>query len=98
MTRAQARVVTFLRRPPLPIGVSFGYRLLFEAVLPTIPTEILDTLALTPSPRFARAGSAFVQSLRWALGHSPAWHLALVRTGAPVPPGLFTQPLGSRSG
>jgi hypothetical protein len=34
-----------------------------------------------------------VRSLRWTLGSSPSWHLALVRAGAPVPPGLFRQPL-----
>ena len=34
-----------------------------------------------------------MRSLRWALGSSPSWHLALVRAGAPVPDGLFRQPL-----
>ena len=34
-----------------------------------------------------------VGGLRWTLGSSPSWHLALVRAGAPVPSGLFRQPL-----
>ena len=38
-------------------------------------------------------GAVAVRSLRWALGSSPSWHLALVRAGAPVPDGLFRQAL-----
>lgn len=89
----QAEVVAFLRRPPLPIGVSLGYRLLFEAASSTIPAPMLDRLGLTASPRAARIGQVTARSLRWALGHSPSWHLALVRCGAPIPRGRFRQPL-----
>ncbi|NIR38145.1 MAG: hypothetical protein GWN79_13930 [Actinobacteria bacterium] len=35
--------------------------------------------------------------LRWSLGSSPTWNLALVRVGAPIPDGLFHQPLPTES-
>ena len=38
-------------------------------------------------------GKVMVGFLRWNLGSSPTWNLALVRVGAPVPKGLFRQPL-----
>lgn len=94
-SRAQARVVGFLRRPPVPVGPGLGYRLLFEASLPTIPPRLLGSMGLEPSPSRARIGAAAVTALRWALGSSPSWHRALVRAGAPVPPGVFRQPLPS---
>jgi hypothetical protein len=31
--------------------------------------------------------------LRWGLGASPSWNLALVRVGANIPAGRFRQPL-----
>lgn len=30
--------------------------------------------------------------LRWSLGSSPDWRLALIRTGGPVPPGVTFRP------
>ncbi len=92
-SNAQAEVVAFLRRPPVPWGPGVGYRLLFEAALPTIPCSLLAMMGLEASPLRARVGSAALSALRWALGSSPSWHVALVRAGAPVPPGLFRQPL-----
>jgi len=92
-SQAQARVVAFLRRPPVPLGPALGYRLLFEAALPTIPPRLLSTLGLQVSPVRARMGGIAVAALRQALGSSPSWHVALVRSGAPVPSGLFRQPL-----
>lgn len=90
---ALANSIEFLRKPPLPLGVSLGYRPLFNAALATIPTSILDVIALSPSRPGAAIGRSTVKGLRWALGSSPSWHLALVRCGAVVPPGLFRQPL-----
>jgi len=96
-SEAQAEVLAFLRRPPLPVGVSFGYRLLFEAAVSTLPSRLLEIMDLPLSPRGERIGSTTTRSLRWALGHSPSWHLALVRAEAPIPPGLFRQALRSNS-
>ena len=92
-TQHQADAVEFLRDPPLPLSVRLGYRLVFEAAVVTIPPVIRDIIGLSPTRGAQQIGSAAVGSLRWALGSSPSWHLALVRAGAPVPEGLFRQPL-----
>ncbi len=92
-SRAQADVIAFLRRPPVPVGPGLGYRLLLEAAIPTVPAPLREVLGLRVSSPRARAGALALASLRWALGSSPSWHLALVRAGAPVPHGLFRQPL-----
>ena len=86
---AQRSAVDFLRRPPLSPPVRAGYRVLFNAAVTTVPAPILDQLSLTAGCRAAELGRLGVSGLRWALGASPAWRLALIRSGAPVPPGLF---------
>ena len=90
---AQANALRFLRHPPLPFGVELGYRLLFNAAVPTIQPPTRHLLGLHSRRGSERVGRATVRALRWALGSSPSWHLALVRSGAPVPRGLFRQPL-----
>ena len=90
---AQRNAVKFLRHPPLPIAVQLGYRPLFHAAVATLPSSISAVIGLAPMPGSAHIGRAAVSGLRWALGSSPSWHLALVRAGAPVPSGLFRQPL-----
>ena len=92
-SQAQASAVEFLRRPPLPLAVQLGYRPLFRAAVATLPPSISAVIGLSPKTGSARIGGAAVTALRWALGSSPSWHLALVRAGAPVPAGLFRQPL-----
>ncbi len=94
-TNGQVNAVSFLRKPPLSPPVKVGYRLLFEAAATTIPEELRDQLGLDLSPRSAGLGGRLVQTLRWALGASPTWKLALVRSGAPIPPNLFKQPTPS---
>jgi uncharacterized protein (DUF2236 family) len=95
---AQANALRFLRNPPLSIGVQLGYRPLFDAAVPTIQRSVRDVIGVQPRPGSEQIGRAAVGALRWALGSSPSWHLALVRSGAPVPPGLFRQPLRSDAG
>jgi uncharacterized protein (DUF2236 family) len=85
--------IGFLRNPPLPIGVKLGYRTLFNAAATTLPPRIGGFLDLPTPPGSRALGQSTIAALRWALGSSPSWHLALVRAGAPVPPGLFRQPL-----
>lgn len=97
-TQAQAHAVEFLRDPPLPLAVKFGYRLLFAAAVATIPQRICDIIGLDPSPRRGLSDRRIVAALRWALGSSPSWHLALVRSGAPIPAGRFRQPLPESAG
>lgn len=93
---AQANALKFLQDPPLPTGVKLGYRPLFNAAVPTIQPAVRALIGLQPARGSEQVGRATVSALRWALGSSPSWHLALVRSGAPVPPGLFRQPLAAR--
>ena len=58
-----------------------------------LPPAIASVIGLEAGRFDANVGSAAVRSLRWALGSSPSWHVALVRSGAPVPAGRFRQPL-----
>jgi uncharacterized protein (DUF2236 family) len=90
---AQRDAIAFLRNPPLALPVRVGYQLLFRAAAATLPEEIATLIGIEAGERDAKVGATAVRSLRWALGSSPSWHLALVRAGASVPPGLFRQPL-----
>ncbi len=90
---AQGAAIGFLRSPPLPLAVRPGYRLMLEAAVATLPPTVAEIVDARPLPAGRFLGRAGVNSLRWMLGSSPSWHLALVRAGAPVPPGLFRQPL-----
>lgn len=92
-SQAEHNAVKFLRRPPLSIPVQLGYQPLLQAAIATVPASIREIIGMSPSPVSACIGTTAVNALRWALGASPAWHLALVRSGAPVPPGMFRQPL-----
>lgn len=90
---AQRAAVGFLRSPPLPLAVRPGYRLLYEAAVATLPPAVAQIIGARPVPFGRAVGRASVHSLRWMLGSSPSWHVALVRCDAPVPPGRFRQPL-----
>lgn len=90
---AQRRAVAFLRNPPLPVPVRVAYRPLFEAAVATIPTRIQEVTGASSTPLRSSIGGVVVSSLRWALGSSPSWQVALVRAGASVPEGRFRQPL-----
>ena len=96
-SRSQRKAIDFLRRPPLPAGVGLGYRILADAATATIPGPMRELLGLRPPPASEATGRAAVSALRWALGSSPSWHLALLRCDAEVPPGLFRRrhPLAS---
>ncbi|HEX9863438.1 MAG TPA: oxygenase MpaB family protein [Acidimicrobiia bacterium] len=85
--------VDFLADPPLDPGLKVGYKTLFEAAVATIPTRVRSILGLTKVPGATSVGRVAVAGLRWALGYSPSWQLALVRTGAPIPDRKFRQPL-----
>ncbi len=83
----------FLQDPPLSLPVRLGYTPLFNAAAATLPDRILEITDLRPRWRAREIGSAATKSLRWALGSSPSWHVSLIRADAPVPDGLFRQPL-----
>lgn len=92
-TASQARAIEFLRDPPLSLPVKLGYRLLFQAAAATVPAELGDIIGVTPRQSGGRIGRLGTSTLRAALGASPSWHLALVRSQAPIPSGRFRQPL-----
>ena len=85
--------VEFLKRPPLPRSQLIGYRLLFHAAAATIPLRLRRLLGIRRLPGAKIVGRVTVSVLRWALGSSPTWNLALVRVGSPAPAGYFRQPL-----
>ncbi|MEQ8716969.1 MAG: oxygenase MpaB family protein [Acidimicrobiales bacterium] len=89
----QAEAIRFLRNPPLPLAVRAGYAGLFAAAVATLPTELRRLLGLVDVPGAEFAGRAMVSFLRWSLGSSPTWHLALTRVGAEIPDGLFHRSL-----
>lgn len=88
-----SETVGFVRNPPLPIHVKVPYRLLYWAAAATIPKRVRAILGIRKLPGAITVGRIMVGLLRWALGSSPSWHVALVRVGAPVPKGMFRQPL-----
>lgn len=83
--------IDFLTDPPLEPAVRLGYKVLLEAAVITLPLRIREVLGLSPKVGARTIGRASVGALRWALGYSPSWRLALDRAGAPIPDGLFTQ-------
>lgn len=89
-----AETVAFLRAPPLPPIIQIAYRLMFAAAVATVPPSMRDLLGVRKRPGARMVGRVMVGFLRWALGSSPSWHVALVRVGAEIPDGLFRQPVG----
>jgi uncharacterized protein (DUF2236 family) len=83
--------VDFLTDPPLPPTLWLGYKVLLEAAIAITPRRLRRVLGVSAAPGAASVGRASVAGLRWALGSSPSWKLALIRSGAAVPEGLFKQ-------
>lgn len=83
--------IEFLTDPPLEPAIRAGYKVLMEAAVATIPTRLNEVLGLSPKLGARAVGRSAVAGLRWALGYSPSWRLALERSGASVPEGLFIQ-------
>jgi hypothetical protein len=81
--------VDFLTDPPLEPGLKIGYKILMEAAVAILPRRVLAILGLTRTPGAVTAGRVAIAGLRWALGYSPSWQLALARTGSPIPPDRF---------
>lgn len=93
----QREAVDFLRRPPLPWPVLVAYRAMFAAATATMPARLRSLTGIEERRGAERLGRLMIGFLRWALGSSPSWHLALVRAGAPISPRTFRQPLPPRA-
>lgn len=89
--------VEFLTDPPLSLHLRTGYLALLEAAVAITPPFLRHVLGVAPVPGASAIGAGSVAALRWALGASPSWKLALIRSGAPVPDHLFKQPVRSAS-
>lgn len=90
--------IDFLTDPPLEPALKAGYKVLLEAAVTTIPPRIRTVLGVSASRGAAVTGRLAMHGLRWALGYSPTWKLALERTNSPIPDGLFTQDVTARVG
>lgn len=87
------RTVSFLKSPPLPRSVSLGYHVLYKAAVSTIPQPLQEVLGVSTAPGARVAGRQLVNTLRWTMGSSPSWWLALERTGSEFPDGVrFRRP------
>jgi uncharacterized protein (DUF2236 family) len=94
------QTVAFLRNPPLPPTVLPAYRILFQAAASTVPSRIAGILGIKRYAWSLPSGRALTNALRWSLGASPSWQLALERTGGTQPQGvsfLRSPPIGNRT-
>jgi uncharacterized protein (DUF2236 family) len=92
-SEAQVAAVKFLRKPPLKRPQRVGYELLLQGAVATIPQPLRELIGVNPAPAADATGATMVKTLRWALGPSPVWKLALERSGAEVPAGVFKRTL-----
>lgn len=80
--------VAFLANPPLPRSAMIPYRVLFRAAAATLSPRIANILGVTTKPGAVPTGRVLASTLRWSIGDSSAWWLALERTGADHPDGV----------
>ena len=75
------RVVSFIKRPPLPISVRPIYALLFAAAVISLPASYRDMLGLKRPPAFVIPLTRFMlAAIRWLIGpESPIEQAALDR-------------------
>jgi len=75
----------FLSNPPLPLSARAPYQLLFRAAVATLPSRVATILGVKSIPGTISGGRSLVALLRWSIGSSSSWWLALERVGAPMP-------------
>jgi hypothetical protein len=80
--------VAFLARPPLPTVARLPYQILFRAAAATLPPRVAGLLGVRTFPGAVGAGRSLVSVLRWSVGSSSSWWLALERVGAEPPKGI----------
>jgi uncharacterized protein (DUF2236 family) len=90
-SQAMVDAVEFLENPPLSPPVLASYKVLRNAAIATIPVRIRRILGLEAKRGAISSGKMAINGLRWAMGFSPSWHVALIRSGADIPDGLFRQ-------
>jgi len=85
---AADEAIEFLRNPPLPIAVRIPYLVLLRAAAATLPPRIAGIVGVRSRPGDLEVGRVAVAALRWSLGASPDWRVALERMAAPLPTGV----------
>jgi len=85
---AADEAIAFLRNPPLPVAVRIPYLVLLRAAAATLPSRIAGIVGVRSLPGDLEVGRVAVAALRWSLGASPDWRVALERVGAPRPAGV----------
>jgi hypothetical protein len=83
--------VRFLEQPPLSPAVMLSYRLMARAAVATLPERLREILDVRARRGAVPVGRASMRSLRWVLGYSPRWRVALLRMDAPIPEDRFKQ-------
>lgn len=93
--------VPFIASPPAGPLMRAGYKLLYWASCATLPPRLRSAVGVRQVPGAILMGRMLARALRWAMGSSPAWLAAIVRSRAAPPAGVrFRQPLpgaGARS-
>lgn len=81
-------------RSRTPSSPHFGSMARGRAPRRTLPARIAEIVGVRARTGDREIGRTSVAALRWSLGSSPDWQLALVRVGAEPPQGVtFRQPL-----
>ncbi len=89
-----AGAVPFIASPPAGPLMRSGYKLLYWASCATLPSRLREALGVPKIPGAIAMGRFLARILRWAMGSSPAWLAAIVRSEAAPPPDVvFRQPL-----
>lgn len=83
-----ADAVVFLTRPPLPRSALGPYRVLFSAAAATLPPRVAAVLGVRSYPGAVPAARRLISLLRWSIGASSSWWLALERVGERPPDGV----------
>jgi uncharacterized protein (DUF2236 family) len=90
---AMTNALTFLKNPPLPAAARVGYRILLNGAAAAIPPRVTNILGLEPPRGSLVLARKLLALMRWSMGSSPSWWLALERTHEDPPAGVrFRRP------
>ena len=84
-------ILRFLEKPPLQFGPRLGYHLLADAAVTTLPPRLLNMVHISRRPVPRAVSQMAVDTLRWLLGPSPHWRMAMLRTNTPFDETMFKQ-------
>jgi uncharacterized protein (DUF2236 family) len=85
---AMEETITFLADPPLPSTARAPYQVLFRAAVATLPPRLAMILGVRTYPGSIWVGRSLISLLRWSIGSSSSWWLALERVRAEAPEGI----------